>query len=209
MTPEIEAFEWYCNKRVDYETLKLAEQVPVAVIPEENGYSCDFCGVPATAKMWVGSGWPVWACNEHMGMAKHDVQSRWALDQMEPGPQRAKTAEPNPKDLLGIKKPPNLSVIPSSALIHMGRAMQNGANKYGPFNWREHPVKSGIYVDAAIRHLSAWQDGEEDASDSGVHHLGHAMACMGIILDAQEVGNLIDERVPGPMPEMIARFTED
>ena len=118
----------------------------------------------------------------------------------------AKTAEPNPKDLLGVKKVPNLSVIPSTALVHLGRAMQNGSDKYGPFNWRQHPVRSSIYVDACIRHIMAWQDREEDAEDSGTHHLGHAMACLGILLDAQEVGNLIDERVEGPAAKLLARF---
>jgi hypothetical protein len=42
--------------------------------------------------------------------------------------------------------------------------------------------------------LFAWFDGEEVASDSGVHHLGHAMACLAILLDAQETGNLVDDR---------------
>lgn len=116
------------------------------------------------------------------------------------------TAEPNPKDLIGVTKVPNLSVIPSTGLIHLGRGMQNGADKYGPFNWRAHPVRSGIYVDACLRHLMAWQDGEEDADDSGVHHLGHAMSCLAILLDAQEEGNLIDERVPGPARVLLDRF---
>jgi hypothetical protein len=118
----------------------------------------------------------------------------------------AKTAEPNPKDLIGVTKTPNLSVIPSTALIHLGEAMRNGGEKYGPFNWREHPVRSSIYVDACLRHIMAWQDGEEEAEDSGCHHLAHAMACLGILLDAQEVGNLIDERVPGPAATLLAVF---
>jgi hypothetical protein len=118
----------------------------------------------------------------------------------------AKTSRPNPKDLIGVKKVPTLSVIPTAALVHMGRAMENGAEKYGPFNWRQHPVQSGIYVDACLRHLMAWMDGEEDADDSGVHHLGHAMACLGIVLDAQECDALIDQRVPGPAPEMLERY---
>lgn len=118
----------------------------------------------------------------------------------------AKTDAPNPKDLVGVTKVPTLSLIPSTALVQLGRAMENGGKKYGPFNWRAHPVKSSIYVDAAMRHLMAWQDGEEDAEDSGVHHLGHAMACFAILLDAQEAGNLIDERVPGPAAELLERF---
>ena len=119
---------------------------------------------------------------------------------------RAKTAEPNPKDLIGVTKVPNLSVIPSAAIVHLGRAMQNGSDKYGRMNWREHPVKASIYVDACVRHLMAWNDGEEDAEDSGVHHLGHAMACLGILLDAQEAGNMIDDRVPGPAADLLERF---
>jgi hypothetical protein len=118
----------------------------------------------------------------------------------------AKTDEPNPKDLLGVKKVPNLSVIPSTAVVGLGRAMQNGSDKYGPFNWRQHPVKSSIYVDACLRHIMAWQDGEQEADDSGVHHLAHAMACLGILMDAEEVGNMIDERVPGPAAALLKRF---
>lgn len=121
----------------------------------------------------------------------------------------AKTDLPNPKDLLGVKKPPTLSVIPSTALVHFGQAMQNGAEKYGAFNWREHAVESDVYVDAAMRHIMAWQDCEEFAEDSGVHHLGHAMACLGILLDAQETGNLLDLRMEGPAPALIRRFTKE
>ena len=118
----------------------------------------------------------------------------------------AKTAEPNPKDLIGVKKVPTLSVIPTAALVQMGRAMENGAEKYGPFNWRQHAVKSSIYIDACLRHIMAWVDGEEDAADSGVHHLGHAMAGLAIVLDAMEADKLIDERSPGPSPEMLERY---
>ncbi len=121
----------------------------------------------------------------------------------------AKTAEPNPKDLIGVKKVPTLSVIPSAGLVHCGRAMENGSEKYGRMNWREHPVKATIYLDAAVRHLMAWADGEEDAQDSGVHHLGHVMACCAILLDAQEAGNMIDDRVPGPAADLLERFKKE
>ena len=124
-------------------------------------------------------------------------------DALVKGQGRAKTAAPNPKDLIGVRKVPTLSVIPSPGLIHCGRAMKNGSEKYGRFNWREHPVLATVYLDAAMRHLMAWADGEEDAADSGVHHLGHVMACCAILLDAQEAENLIDDRVPGPAAELL------
>lgn len=119
-----------------------------------------------------------------------------------PPQSQTSAAGTNPKDLLGIKKPP-LSLVPSAGLIHEAMAMKNGAAKYGPFNFREKKVQAMIYADAAFRHLLAWIDGEETADDSGVHHLGHARACLGILLDAQECGNLIDNR---PMKGSAARL---
>lgn len=99
----------------------------------------------------------------------------------------------NPKDLQGLKKV-SLTKLPAVAQVHGAHAMMNGAERYGPYNWRAKKVIASIYVDAALRHLGAWFEGEEAAADSGVHHLGHAIACCAILLDAQETGNLVDDR---------------
>ncbi len=122
----------------------------------------------------------------------------------------------NPKDLLGVKKVPLLSVIPPASLIVEGVAMRYGAYLapridgklgYGPYNWRENPVIASIYVDAAFRHLLGWWDGEENAADSGVPHIGHAKACLGIIADAKAHGNLVDDRPPaGAGPSLLELF---
>lgn len=108
---------------------------------------------------------------------------------------RSKALTSNPKDLFGAKKV-SISKLPAIAVLHGAHAMMDGARKYGPYNWRDKKVVAGIYVDAALRHIQAWFEGEENASDSGVHHLGHAIACCAILLDAKETGNLIDDR-PG------------
>lgn len=114
----------------------------------------------------------------------------------------------NPKDQIGLKKV-SLSKIPVAGLIHEAMAMKDGAAKYGPHNWRENPVIGTVYVDAALRHIFAWFDGENEAADSGVHHLGHAKACLGILLDAMETGNLDDDRpIPGKAAEMFEQFAE-
>lgn len=68
-----------------------------------------------------------------------------------------------------------------------------GGLKYGPFNWREKKVVCSIYKAAHDRHMELWWDGETFASD-GVHHLGHAKACLGVLLDAEATGNLVDDR---------------
>src|ERR1700680_3709633 len=105
----------------------------------------------------------------------------------------SKATGPNPKDLIGAKKV-SLTKFPAIGLLHGAHAMMDGAAKYGPYNWREKSVQAHIYVDAAKRHMDAWFEGEETASDSGVHHLGHALACCAILLDAQANDGLIDDR---------------
>lgn len=101
---------------------------------------------------------------------------------------------PNPKEAYGTTKP-DLSLIPPVALHHMAMAFENGAVKYGPFNWRERGVQARTYVAAAMRHLCDWLDGQEVSLDTGiVHNLGHALASIGILLDCQAQGNLIDNR---------------
>ena len=120
----------------------------------------------------------------------------------------SKATSVNPKDLFGEKKV-SLSKFPPVALAHGAHAMMDGARKYGAYNWRDKPVVAHIYVDAAMRHLTDWFEGEEEAPDSGVHHLGHAIACCAILLDAQEVGNLIDDRPITPKSKgVMARVLE-
>lgn len=122
--------------------------------------------------------------------------------------QGATFPDTNPKTRIGLTKP-STAAIPPSAIVHLGLAMSNGVVKYGKFNWREHAVTMSVYTDAIDRHLMALKDGEDVASDSGVHHLGHVMACCAIMLDALECGTLNDDRgIPGKASELIQRLTE-
>lgn len=114
----------------------------------------------------------------------------------------------NPKTAYGVKKPPVFSTVPASALLVEGQVMALGASKYGPFNWRSNSVAATVYIDAAVRHLLAWNAGQDDDPESGVSHLGHVRACMGILIDALETGNLIDDRPKDKAtPALIERFT--
>jgi hypothetical protein len=112
----------------------------------------------------------------------------------------------NPKDRLGIKKV-RLSLVPPSSIIYEASAFEDGADKYGPYNWREKKVRLSIYVDAFKRHVDQFWDGENFAQDSKKHHLAHAKACLGIIIDALETGNLVDDRPKkGVASELIERL---
>lgn len=100
----------------------------------------------------------------------------------------------NPKAAQGAKKY-SLRHLPLSAAVEVNRALEDGVAKYGAANWRITGVDASVYIDAAKRHIDQWWDGgQEQASDSGVHNLGHAMACLVIIIDAQVNGKLLDDR---------------
>lgn len=114
----------------------------------------------------------------------------------------------NPKDRLGSKKV-NLFLVPAASKIYQALAMMDGAIKYGPYNWREKKVLLSIYISALQRHIDAFVDGEEIASDSGIPHLAHALANLGIIVDALESGCLIDDRpLKGSANRLIDKYTK-
>lgn len=101
----------------------------------------------------------------------------------------------NPKDAMGSTKLP-LDLVPATAIAVASLAHLDGALKYGRWNWRDAGARSSIYVAAALRHIEKWNNGEELDKDSGVHHLGHALACLNILVDSMAQGNLTDDRPP-------------
>jgi hypothetical protein len=117
------------------------------------------------------------------------------------------TKPTNPKDAIGSGKLP-LHLWPVTATVHGALALLDGAGKYGRTNYRAIGVRASIYFDAAVRHLNAWFEGEDCAPDSGVHHLGHALACIAVILDAEAAEKLTDDRMyPGGYARLVQRLT--
>lgn len=109
----------------------------------------------------------------------------------------------NPKDLVGAKKAP-LRYVPPAGAIESSGPHEDGAIKYGPFNWRETPVEMVTYLEAIDRHLAALKDGQDVAEDSGYSHIGHIIAGANIIADAKAHGTLIDNRfAKGPAADML------
>ena len=73
-----------------------------------------------------------------------------------------------------------------------------GAEKYGPFNWRETGVCATTYVAAIMRHLNAWRDGEDLDPESGISHIAHVACSCNILLDAKHCNTLQDDRYRKP-----------
>lgn len=76
----------------------------------------------------------------------------------------------------------------------MALALLDGALKYGRLNWRKERILTSEYVAAAKRHMDAYMECEAADPDSGLDHLYHAQATIGILIDARAHGAVIDDR---------------
>lgn len=70
-----------------------------------------------------------------------------------------------------------MDLIPVRPLRGIADVLTQGALKYGDRNWEKGLDFSRIYA-AALRHLTAWWDGEDKDPEDGLLHLDHAAANM-------------------------------
>lgn len=105
------------------------------------------------------------------------------------------TKPTNPKEAFGNAKP-YASTVPFPFLFAVGSAMVEGAAKYRRHNYRIAGVKVSTYVDACLRHLAAYWEGENTDPDSGLPHVIKAAACLAVLYDSTVQGNLSDDRPP-------------
>jgi hypothetical protein len=91
----------------------------------------------------------------------------------------------------GSKVP--LDLIDTKFLLALGQVLAFGANKYGRHNWRGGIVESRL-IAAALRHLLAYNGGEDLDPESGLPHLAHASACLMMLVAQHEVNPELDDR---------------
>jgi hypothetical protein len=75
---------------------------------------------------------------------------------------------------------PRISLIPREALEGAAKALTFGANKYNAHNFKK-GIEYSRLVDAVMRHLIAWVDGEDNDLESGLSHLDHALASLSML----------------------------
>jgi hypothetical protein len=115
----------------------------------------------------------------------------------------------NPKDMLAVAKMP-YHLWPNTATVLGVMAMLEGACKYGRSNYRAVGVRASVYYDSLRRHADAWFEGENLTKDHRLHHLGNALACLAIIVDAECKDFLIDDRMyPGGYIDLLERLTPE
>lgn len=76
----------------------------------------------------------------------------------------------------------NLDLLPSEPLREVAWVLMHGASMYGRHNWRKGMHWSRYYA-ATMRHLLAWNDGENNDPDSGFSHLAHAACSLLFLLE--------------------------
>ena len=78
---------------------------------------------------------------------------------------------------------PLMGVVPPNALLAVAKVLTFGAEKYGRDNWRQVENAETRYMDAALRHLNAYQRGEVVDPESGESHLAHAVCGLMFVLE--------------------------
>lgn len=89
---------------------------------------------------------------------------------------------------------PDLSLIPRPAMEAIARALMFGEKKYHRYNYLK-GMEYHRLVAAAMRHLTAWQDGETLDPESGLSHLDHATASLAMLIDMIAKGVGTDTRL--------------
>lgn len=88
---------------------------------------------------------------------------------------------------------PMLSLIPYSALTEEARVLMFGMEKYGRDNWRQGFEWTRL-IDAGMRHLQAFNEGEELDPESGLSHLAHARCCLAFLIEFEKTHPELDNR---------------
>lgn len=89
-------------------------------------------------------------------------------------------------------KPP-LTLFPRTALEQAAEVFAFGANKYGKYNYKQGFEYTRL-LDAALRHVNAYADGEDLDPESGKSHLAHALCSIAMLLECQKIGTAKDDR---------------
>jgi len=69
-------------------------------------------------------------------------------------------------------------LLPIGPIRDVVKVLTKGAEKYSPHNWSKVPDARNRYYSAAMRHLTAWFEGERNDPEWGLPHLAHATCCL-------------------------------
>jgi hypothetical protein len=92
-----------------------------------------------------------------------------------------------------------LNLLSTEAMNQTAAVLAFGAQKYAAHNWRAGFAWSRPLA-AAMRHLTAFNDGEDRDPESGLSHLAHAACCIMFLLEFEKTHQHLDDRYKPNLP---------
>lgn len=89
---------------------------------------------------------------------------------------------------------PRMDLLDPYAIEQLAQVLTFGAEKYAPHNWRK-GISFSRLIAAALRHIMAFQRGEDNDPETGLPHCAHAMCCMMFIVALMKYKPEMDDRV--------------
>jgi hypothetical protein len=86
-----------------------------------------------------------------------------------------------------------LHLLSTEAMNQTAAVLQFGAEKYAAHNWRKGFTWSRPLA-AAMRHITAFNAGEDKDPESGLSHLAHAACCIMFLLEFEKTHRELDDR---------------
>lgn len=72
---------------------------------------------------------------------------------------------------------PCMSLLPFDVLREVTKVFDYGAHKYAAYNWTK-GMRYTRLIDAELRHLTSWLNGQDLDDESGLPHLDHMLCCL-------------------------------
>lgn len=92
-----------------------------------------------------------------------------------------------------------LHLLSTEAMNQTAAVLAFGAEKYAEHNWREGFAWSRP-LSAAMRHITAFNAGEDKDPESGLSHLAHAACCIMFLLEFEKTHKHLDDRFKPRLP---------
>ena len=92
-----------------------------------------------------------------------------------------------------------LHLLSTEAMNQTAAVLAFGAQKYAEHNWRKGFVWSRP-LSAAMRHITAFNNGEDRDPESGLSHLAHAACCIMFLLEFEKTSKHLDDRYKPDVP---------
>ena len=88
---------------------------------------------------------------------------------------------------------PRMELLSTIALQGTAQVLTFGAKKYAAHNWRG-GIEYSRLIGAALRHILAFNDGEDIDPESGLPHVDHAQCCLMFLSEQFHKGTGLDDR---------------